>query len=96
MEADASAIRAEDLFDAATIGGADALGRPDLGRLMPGAMADIVVHDLSNDRIGQVIDPSGTNLRVGRFEGPDYLDVDNCVGGCFLYRRKHRLCYLCR
>jgi hypothetical protein len=50
------------MFDAATIGGADALDRPDLGRLAPGAMADIVVFDLSNDRIGQVIDPIQTLL----------------------------------
>ena len=35
-------------FDAATIGGADALGRPDLGRLMPGAQADIIVFDFSH------------------------------------------------
>ena len=50
------------MFNAATIGGADALDRPDLGRLAPGAMADIVVFDLSNDRIGQVIDPIQTLL----------------------------------
>ncbi len=62
MDGDAGSVRSEDLFDAATIAGADALGRPDLGRLMPGAQADIVVFDLSNDRIGQVIDPIQTLL----------------------------------
>ena len=31
------ACRSEDYYDAATIGGADALRRPDLGRLQPGA-----------------------------------------------------------
>jgi len=36
----------------------------------------------------QVIDENGNNQRLGRTEDPDYLDVDNCVGGCFLYRRK--------
>ncbi|MBF0511770.1 MAG: glycosyltransferase, partial [Candidatus Omnitrophica bacterium] len=36
----------------------------------------------------QVIDSEGEPLRIGRFEDPDYLDVDNCIGGCFLYRRK--------
>jgi cytosine/adenosine deaminase-related metal-dependent hydrolase len=41
VEGDAAAVRAEDLFDAATIGGANALGRFDLGRLQPGAAADI-------------------------------------------------------
>ena len=36
------------LFHAATVGGADALGRPDLGRLGPGMKADIVLVDLAN------------------------------------------------
>ena len=60
MAGSAAAARAEDLFDAATIGGADALGRPDLGRLTAGAAADIVVFDMGHDRIGQVIDPIQT------------------------------------
>jgi cytosine/adenosine deaminase-related metal-dependent hydrolase len=62
MDGDANAVRAEDMFDAATVGGADALGRSDLGRLMAGAQADIVVVDLSHDRIGQTIDPIQTLL----------------------------------
>ena len=36
----------------------------------------------------QVIDSNGNNMKLGRSENPDYLDVDNCVGGCFLYTRK--------
>ena len=36
----------------------------------------------------QVIDPAGNAVRLGRVELPDMLDVDNYVGGCFLYRRK--------
>jgi cytosine/adenosine deaminase-related metal-dependent hydrolase len=54
------AVRREGCYDAATIGGADALQRPDLGRLQPGAKANIVVIDLGHDRIGQVIDPVQT------------------------------------
>jgi cytosine/adenosine deaminase-related metal-dependent hydrolase len=46
LEGNAQACRSEDYFDAATIGGADALRRPDLGRLRPGAKADIAVIDL--------------------------------------------------
>ncbi|WP_263483386.1 amidohydrolase family protein [Mesorhizobium sp. CA6] len=53
----ATACRAEDYFDAATLGGADALGRADLGRLAPGCRADLVVWDLANPDLGQVIDP---------------------------------------
>ncbi|MBZ9983571.1 MULTISPECIES: amidohydrolase family protein [unclassified Mesorhizobium] len=49
--------KSADLYDAATIGGADALGRSDLGRLQAGAAADIVVFDLSGNHLGQVLDP---------------------------------------
>ena len=38
-------INAEDVFNAATLGGAKALGRNDLGRLYPGAKADLVIFD---------------------------------------------------
>jgi cytosine/adenosine deaminase-related metal-dependent hydrolase len=54
------AIRAEDLFDAATLGGAQALGRDDLGRLAPGAKADITVIDLRGTL--QTADPVQTLL----------------------------------
>jgi len=45
---------AHDVFDAATLGGAKALGRDDLGRLAPGARADIVVVDLRGVHFGAV------------------------------------------
>lgn len=57
---DAQAVRSEDLYDAATIGGARALGRDDLGRLCPGAQADMVVIDFDAPFIGQTIDPIQT------------------------------------
>src|SRR6185369_15242239 len=37
------ATTAADAFDAATLGGARALGRDDLGRIAPGAKADLVL-----------------------------------------------------
>src|SRR6516165_7346313 len=40
------AASAGEVFEAATLGGARALGRTDLGRLAPGAKADLVVIDL--------------------------------------------------
>ncbi len=48
---------AADAFRAGTLGGARALGRDDLGRLAPGARADIVVVDFDNLTIGPVLDP---------------------------------------
>src|SRR5262249_46038516 len=48
---------AHDVFDAATLGGAQALGRDDLGRLAPGCCADIVIVDLSKVHFGAVRDP---------------------------------------
>lgn len=46
-----------DVFDAATLGGARALGRDDLGRLAPGAQADVLLIDLTRYHVGPVLDP---------------------------------------
>ncbi len=68
-----TAVRCEDYYDAATIGGADALRRPDLGRLQPGARADITVFDLDRPHLGQVIDPIQTMMLAGH--GRDFSTV---------------------
>jgi cytosine/adenosine deaminase-related metal-dependent hydrolase len=73
MAGSVHAARSEDYYDAATIGGADALGRPDLGRLQPGARADITVFDLDRPHLGQVIDPIQTMLLAGH--GRDFTSV---------------------
>lgn len=49
--------QAPDLLRAATLGGAAALGRTDLGRIAPGAQADLVVVDLGGFSTGVVADP---------------------------------------
>lgn len=46
-----------DVFEAATLGGARALGRRDLGRLAPGAKADFVLVDLSHPFMRPARDP---------------------------------------
>lgn len=69
----AASVRSEDYYDAATIAGAEALGRPDLGRLAPGARADITVFDLSQPHLGQVVDPIQTMLLAGH--GRDFRHV---------------------
>ncbi|MDR6986268.1 cytosine/adenosine deaminase-related metal-dependent hydrolase [Paenarthrobacter nitroguajacolicus] len=52
-------------FDAATLGGAQALRRPDLGRLEPGATADLVAFSLGDIRDGVHEDPLRTLLLNG-------------------------------
>lgn len=51
-EGDPDSMTTMDAFNAATIGSADAIGRPDLGRLFPGSKADVLIVDLK--RIGAV------------------------------------------
>ena len=48
---------ARELIRAGTVCGADALGRPDLGRLAPGAKADLLVYDLWKPHLQPVRDP---------------------------------------
>lgn len=62
VEQNSDACRAEDYYDAATVAGAEALDRPDLGRLQPGAKADLIVVDFDDPFIGQTIDPIQTLL----------------------------------
>ena len=49
-----------DMYRAATLWGANALNRPDLGRLTPGGKADFFIASLDGFHIGQVDDPIRT------------------------------------
>lgn len=60
IEARTDAGSAADMFRAATLGGADALGRDDLGRIAVGAKADMIIVDLTGPRVGMVEDPIRT------------------------------------
>ena len=51
---------ARDLVGAMTIDSAAALGRPDLGRIAPGARADLVVFDMGGAHLAPVSDPLKT------------------------------------
>ncbi|MFN8515977.1 MAG: amidohydrolase family protein [Chloroflexia bacterium] len=62
VQGDQASSTAADFFRAATLGGAQALGRDDLGRLAPGAKADITIVDLSALHTGPIDDPIRTML----------------------------------
>ncbi len=59
-ERNRAAVTAKDVFNAATLGGAKALGRNDLGRLSPGAKADVVIVDLTGLHTALTHDPIKT------------------------------------
>ena len=67
MAGDIRAVDTGEMFHAATAGGAEALGREDLGRLAPGARADIVLLDLDHPAMRPARDP----LRSFVFEAAD-------------------------
>ena len=76
----AGSIRTVDtgeMFRAATVGGAAALGRDDLGRLASGAKADIVLLDLDHPAMRPTRDP----LRTFVFEAADRAVRDVFVDG---------------
>lgn len=74
--------RPRDVFDAATLGGAALLGRDDLGRLAPGAKADIIIVNLLQTHYGAVHDPikslvecgSGTDVETVIVDGQTLLE----------------------
>ena len=57
VERNTEATTAAHAFDAATLGGARALGRDDLGRLAPGAKADLVLWKATSWRMTPLRDP---------------------------------------
>jgi 5-methylthioadenosine/S-adenosylhomocysteine deaminase len=76
------AASAAEVFEAATLGGSRSLGRDDLGRLAPGAKADIVVIDLSGRgtlRMGPVRDPVKSLVECGIGDDVDTVIVDGIV-----------------
>ena len=68
-----------DVFDAATVNAARALGREDLGRLEPGAKADLVLFDLRKLHFGAVHDPIKSLVENGHTSDVDLVMVDGQV-----------------
>lgn len=76
------AATAGEALEAATLGGAISVGRDDLGRLAPGALADIVIIDLSGRnslRYGPVRDPVKSLVECGVGDDVDTVIVDGVV-----------------
>jgi cytosine/adenosine deaminase-related metal-dependent hydrolase len=57
MSEDVFDLRLSQVIHAATIGGARALGRDDIGRIAPGAKADLVLVDVTHPAMRPVRDP---------------------------------------
>ena len=70
-----------DVFRAATTGGAQALGRDDIGRIAPGARADLVLVDLAHPAMRPGVDP----LRSLVFTAADRAVRDVYVDGRLVY-----------
>jgi cytosine/adenosine deaminase-related metal-dependent hydrolase len=71
-----------EVFEAATLGGAKSVGRDDLGRLAPGARADIILIDLTGSnslRYGPVRDPVKSVIECGVGDDVDTVIVDGKV-----------------
>jgi 5-methylthioadenosine/S-adenosylhomocysteine deaminase len=64
------------LFHAATIAGADALRRPDLGRIERGATADIVIVDANKPHLQPIADPIRTLVWYACSADVDTVVVD--------------------
>ncbi|MGE5219435.1 MAG: amidohydrolase family protein [Chloroflexota bacterium] len=79
VDRNASGARAADVFNAATIGGATALGRSDLGRLAPEAKADIVIVNLRTTRYGPARDPINALVEYGSGADVETVIVDGEV-----------------
>jgi len=76
------AATSADVLRAATVGGAISVGRDDIGRLAPGALADIIVIDLSGRdtlRYGPVRDPVKSIVECGVGDDVDTVIVDGKV-----------------
>jgi 5-methylthioadenosine/S-adenosylhomocysteine deaminase len=76
VERSTQATTAADAFDAATLGGARALGRDDLGRIAPGARADLVLWKAASWAMTPLRDPVKNIVFNATAEDVDRVYVD--------------------
>jgi cytosine/adenosine deaminase-related metal-dependent hydrolase len=70
---------ARDVFNAATLGGARALGRHDLGRLAPGAKADLLIFAGDTLNMAPLRDPVKNIVYYAEMEDVDSVIIDGQV-----------------
>jgi 5-methylthioadenosine/S-adenosylhomocysteine deaminase len=68
-----------DCFNAATLGGAKALGRDDLGKIAPGAKADLFVADIRKIDYGAIFDPIKAFIEYGSGRDIETVMIDGRV-----------------
>lgn len=78
---DPTSLSMSEVFTAATLGGADALGRSDIGRIAVGAKADLVLVDMTHPKMQPAVDP----LRALVFVAADRAVKDVYVDGRLVY-----------
>lgn len=78
-EHDFRAAPARSVLNAATINGAKALGRDDIGRLEVGKKADLVVIDMGRFAFGPILDPVKTLIHIGNSADVKHVMVDGIV-----------------
>jgi cytosine/adenosine deaminase-related metal-dependent hydrolase len=76
VEGDPKSVSAKDVFDAGTLGGAEALGRGDLGRLSRGAKADIVIFAGASLNMVPLRDPIANIVFSAEAEDVETVIVD--------------------
>lgn len=70
---------AHEVFNAATLGGATALGRTDLGRLRPGAKADLLIVNQQALHYGAICDPIRSLVDCGVASDVESVVVDGNI-----------------
>lgn len=82
MSHDLGSATAEEVFEAATLAGARSLGREDLGRLAPGARADVIAIDLCRKdtlRYGPIWDPIKSLVECGVGDDVSFVATSGVV-----------------
>jgi cytosine/adenosine deaminase-related metal-dependent hydrolase len=76
---DRTSASSAEVFNAATLNGAKSLRRGDLGRLEPGAKADILVIDLQTKRVAPVYDPIKSLVNAATSENVEKVCCDGIL-----------------